>query len=86
MSDPFINRARRPSDPAVSIFAIAPDDTSDLPRTTTAINVETPGRLRVTMLDGSVGTLSARTGEALPVRVSRVWLTGTTATGITGLA
>ena len=65
---------------------IEPDDSADLPQLTTALNVATPGTVRVTMADGSVAELSVNRGEAFPVQVRRVWQTGTTATGICGLA
>lgn len=86
MNDAFATRTRRPTDPAVGVFPITPDDNADLPQTTLAINVATPGTLRVTMLDGSTGVLHVAPGQAFPVRVRRVWQSGTTATGILGLA
>ena len=85
MTDPFANRMRTPSDPAATIFDISPSDTADLDHPTTALNVITPGRVRVTTVDGSTGTISLHPGHTLPIRVQRVWQTGTTATGITGL-
>lgn len=86
MSDAFSNRSRRPSDPPITVFPILPDDATDLAQVTLAVNVTTPGSLRVTMADGSEGTLSIAPGHAMALRVRRVWQTGTTATGITGLA
>ena len=85
MPDAFANRHRTPFDPAVSIFSITPDDGNDLPQTTIALNVATPGTVRVTMADGSVGAVQVHPGQQLPIRVRRVWFTGTTATGIQGL-
>ncbi len=81
----FADRHRRPTDPAIRIIEITPDDAADLPETVTALNVATPGAVRVTTLDGSTATLSIHPGQAFPVSVRRVWLTGTTATGIRGL-
>ena len=86
MPDASAPRTRRLSDPAIGVFAITPDDAADLPRFTIAINVATPGTLRVTMLDGSTGVLTVTPGQAMPIRVRRVWQSGTTATGILGLA
>ena len=86
MADTFANRTRTLGDPAVTVFDITPNDGTDLPHVTIALNVETPGAVRVTTADGSVGTLSVHPGHAMPVRVARVWQTGTTATGIRGLA
>lgn len=85
MTDPFANRMRSPADPAATIFDITPDDAADLEQPTTGLNVITPGRVRVTTVDGSIGTISMQPGQTLPIRVKRVWQTGTTATGITGL-
>ena len=86
MPDAFAARVRSPADPAVTLFDITPDDGADLPHVTTAMNVATPGTVRVTMADGSVGDLTIHPGQPFWVRASRVWLTGTTATGIRGLA
>lgn len=85
MPDPFANRMRAPTDPAVTIFAISPSDGADLPLTTAGLNVLTPGRVRVTTAGGTEGTISVHPGHAFPIRATRVWETGTTATGITGL-
>ena len=85
MPDPFANRMRSPADPAVSLFDITPDDGADLAQPTTALNVTTPGLVHVTTVDGTEGTLSIHPGHAFPIRAARVWATGTTATGITGL-
>ena len=77
MPDAFAARVRSPADPAVTLFDITPDDGADL---------ATPCTVRVTTADGSVGDLTISPGQPLFVRASRVWLTGTTATGIRGLA
>ena len=86
MPDSFATRARRPADPAVTIFEITPDDTSDLPHVTTALNVATPGTVRVTMQDGTQSDVQIHPGHMFALRVRRVWRSGTTATGIRGLA
>lgn len=85
MPDAFASRVRSPVDPAITVFQITPDDAADLARTTTALNVATPGTVRVTTVDGSVDDVTIHPGHAFPIRVTRVWLTGTTATGIRGL-
>ncbi len=79
-------RHRRPSDPAITVFDILPDDGADLPQVTTAVNVATPGTVRVTTDAGAVADLTIHPGHAFPIRARRVWLTGTTATGIRGMA
>lgn len=85
MPDAFADRHRRPTDPAITLFDITPDDVANLAHVTTALNVATPGTVRVTTVDGSVSDISVQPGQAFPIRVRRVWLTGTTATGIRGL-
>lgn len=85
MTDVFSDRMRSPGDPAITLFDIVPDDSTDLPVVTTALNVATPGSVRVTTADGSVTDVTIHPGQAFPIRVSRVWLTGTSATGIRGL-
>ena len=86
MSDAFAARVRSPAAPAVTHLDITPDDVEDLPHVTTALNVAAPGTVRVTMADGSVGDLTIHPGQPFFVRTSRDWLTGTSATGIRGLA
>jgi len=85
MTDIFARQMRSPRDPATTAFAITPDDATDLAQVTVAVGVSTPGNVRVSMLDGSIGDLALVPGTPFPVRVARVWQTGTTATGITGL-
>lgn len=86
MPNAFATRTRTPSDPAVSVFDITPDDGTDLAHITLALNVANPGTVRVTTEDGSVSDIMIHPGHAFPLRARRVWLTGTTATGIRGLA
>ena len=86
MPDSFANRHRTPTDPAVTVFEITPDDGVDLIRATIVLNVAHPGTVRVTTLDGTTSDVVIHPGHAFPIRATRVWLTGTTATGIRGLA
>lgn len=81
----FPVRHRRPSDPAVRVFEISPDDSTDLPEIVTALNVATPGTVRVTTVDGTTSDISIRPGQPFPIHARRVWMTGTTATGLRGL-
>jgi hypothetical protein len=71
--------------PSTTVFSVTPDDANDLSWVTTALNVATHGIIRVTMQDGSIGDLTVQPGQLFPVRVTRVWESGTTATGIVGL-
>lgn len=84
-SDPFHAHAPGLESPALGALTITPADGSDLARATRALNVAQAGFLRVTMVSGDVVTLYVAAGLAFPARVRRVWQTGTTATGITGL-
>jgi hypothetical protein len=45
-----------------------------------------PGVVRVTPLAGGTADVFIDAGVVFPLRVSRVWATGTTATGICGLS
>lgn len=89
MSDPFELHATGLDSPASHAAAITPDDDMDLlavgdvPR---ALYCTGDGVVRVTMRNGGDPvTLPMIAGVPLPVRVSRVWATGTTATGIVGV-
>lgn len=72
--------------PATMIEAIIPDDEGELVNVTRAINVETSGVVRMVTVDGAVGDVFIVAGATFPVRARRVLATGTTATGIRGLA
>jgi hypothetical protein len=84
-NDRFARFAPSPTQPATSLFEIEPDDETDLTEATIALNVATAGLVRVTTVDGSVGDVFVVGGTVFPLRVRRVWATGTTATGIRGL-
>ncbi len=83
--DQFVNTARSPQNPAHSAAEIIPSDTQDLPQVTLALNVATFGRVRVTTVDNEISDVTISPGVAFPLRVARVWQSGTTATGIRGL-
>jgi hypothetical protein len=66
-------------------FPTGTNDVDDI-RVTQAIYVGATGTLRVTMFGGDVVTFNGvQAGQILPISVTRVWTTGTTATGIIGL-
>lgn len=73
--------------PAVSGVAVTPSDTADLTLTTRAVFVGGGGAIRVILArDTSAVTFSGvAAGTLLPIRVSRVLATGTTATSILAL-
>jgi len=68
--------------PATRLVAAIPDDAQDLSHASRAVNVATSGTVRVTTLGGDVATVYIAAGLAFPLRVTRVWASGTTATGI----
>lgn len=84
MIDPFKRFAPGLESPAVAAAEIAPSDTEDLATVPRALFATGAGVVRVTMLSGQDVTLPILAGPALPVRVTRVWATGTSATGLVG--
>ena len=83
--DKFAAYPDAPGMAASMLIQIAPDDDGDLPHILSGLNVATPGTVRVTTKDGSTGTVFVEAGIVFPLRVRRVWATGTSATGIRGL-
>lgn len=72
--------------PAENAAAITPSDSTDLPVVVRALYCIGTGSVVVTMRGGGAAvTLPMVAGAPLPVRVTRVWATGTTATGIVGV-
>ncbi|SLN13291.1 hypothetical protein PSA7680_00259 [Pseudoruegeria aquimaris] len=71
--------------PPTRIFEITPDDGTDLPFVTRALNAATSGEVRITTLGGDTATLYVAAGAVIPIRASRVWATGTVASGLRGL-
>lgn len=82
MPDKFANTTSSLESPAAYLAAVTPDDSADLPVAGRAINVATDGSVRVTTVGGTTGTVYIAAGGVFPVRASRIWATGTTATGI----
>ena len=65
--------------------AVTPSDTVDLPQFS-VIFVGGAGNVKVTTAQGSAVTFSGmNAGSVIPVRVRRVWSTGTTATLMTAV-
>jgi hypothetical protein len=74
------------SDPADHAEALTPSDTTTLGETPSALWIGGGGDLRVTMMGGAVITYAAvPDGTWMPIRVRRVWSTGTTASDIVGV-
>ena len=74
------------SDPCEHGFPVTPNDGVDLTNPARAIYVAVTGALKVTLLTGDVIVLPVvNAGAIYPIKVARVWSTGTTATGIVAL-
>jgi hypothetical protein len=86
MSDTFSNLSEGLTAPADNIVAITPSDSTDLAQNSRAIYVGGAGNIVVTPAGGGSNvTLAVVAGAILPIRVSRVLSTGTTATGLFNL-
>lgn len=80
--------------PAATAAAITPHDTNDLPAimvgsdsvtSTAALSIGVGGSLKVDTVNGDTVTFSAVVAGILPIQVTRVYTTGTTATDIVAL-
>ncbi len=58
--------------------AITPSDTADLAYATRAVWCGAAGNITVTMLGGGTVTLHHDAHRLLPIRITKVWETGTT--------
>ena len=86
MSDKFSNYHAGLESPAERAFAITGNDSTDLTVTPRAIYVGGAGNVKVTTIGGDTVTFSgALAGTIIPVRVTRVFSTDTTATNLLGL-
>lgn len=65
------------------LAAVTPSDSADLAYVSRAFHVGTAGDVTVTTLSGEKVTITGATAGWHPIRVTRIWATGTTATGIT---
>ena len=86
MPNAFANRTRTSLDPAATVFSFTQDESADHAKVKLALNVETPWTFRVKTVDRSTDDISVQPLYALPIRVTWICLTVTTATGIKGLA
>ena len=82
MKDIFDGFAGGLESPATHVRSVVPSDTADLTHASRALNVAGAGAIRVTTVGGTTATVHVAAGIPFPVRATRVWATGTTATGI----
>jgi hypothetical protein len=84
--DTFSSQSPGIGSPAYNAIAVAPNDGADLANASRSIYVGVTGDLTVTMLGtGTQILFKAVPVGILPIRVARVWATGTTATQIVSL-
>lgn len=72
--------------PASYAEAVTPSDSTDLPNDAKSLYIGGAGDVKVTTIGGEVCVFTAHPIGYMPVHVSRVWNTGTTATHIVGLS
>ena len=86
MPDRFQYYASSLEGPATHAFAITPHDTAPLPEPTRALYVGGAGSVTVVLLSGEeVSFANVAASSLLPIRVSDVLATGTTASLLVGL-
>ena len=83
--NPFANRAIPLSGPASDIVSVTPSDVTDLEDVAIALYVETGGVLSLETVGGGSRTVVVADNAILPVGVSRVNASDTTASGIHAL-
>lgn len=87
MHDRFSTGGDSITAPARRAFAITPDDADTLPFVTKGLCIGGTGQVVLRCLDNdSDVTMLVMAGQILPIRVTHVRATGTTATGLVGLS
>lgn len=86
MADAFSEFTSGLESPALRALEVTPSDTEDLDQVSRAINVGISGSVRLTTIRGTTATIQIAAGIAFPIRASRIWNTGTTATNIVALS
>ena len=74
------------SGPADYSFASTPNNSTDLAMMTRAIRAAGAGTIAWHNVLGQTQTITVAAGETIPIKARRVLVTGTTATGLEGLA
>jgi hypothetical protein len=85
-SPDFSNEQPTLSDPADDVFAVTPNDDADLERPTRAIRCAGAGNVSFINRYNRTCTAAFLAGEERALRAVRIRSTGTTATGIEGIA
>jgi len=76
------NKAQTIVSPVTGAVVVAPNDSADLPEITLSVYISVAGAFKATMLDGTTVTYPTLAAGRHPLRVKRVFATGTAATGI----
>ena len=85
-TDIFSRKRALTADPASNAVLVTPSDSTDLTYVSRAVYVGTTGNMKVTMQDsGTVLFTGIPAGTTLPIRVTRIWSTTTTASTILAL-
>jgi hypothetical protein len=85
-TDAFSRQRALTNDPYTNAVAVTPHDTNDLTYVTRGVYVGGAGTVKVNMQDsGTVTFTGVPVGTLLPIRATRVYSTGTTATTILAL-
>ena len=72
--------------PGSHVQLVTPSDVNDLTWISRALYIGATGNMQVTTMGGETVTLTGMGVGWHPLRVTRVWATGTTATGIVAVA
>lgn len=78
--------ALRPSavNPVSEWYVVTPNDGADLPKPVRALRATAAGTIRCTFVTGTTADMNFNAGETRTAFITRVLVTGTTATGIEG--
>lgn len=86
MSDKYSGYTNGLASPATGAFAITPNDSTDLTSFTRAVYIGGAGDLKVDTITNDTVTFSGvPAGTVFPIRVKKVYSTGTTATNLIAL-
>lgn len=86
MTDNFSDSRDSLESPAENAYSVTPNNTTDLPFATRAFYVGGAGDVKIDTVGGDTVTLvGCLAGSYHPIRIKRVYLTGTTATNIIAL-
>lgn len=86
MTDAFQSHSANLATPGENAFAVTPNDSADMDFVTRAIYVGVAGNVKMTLLGGTTVTfVGLVAGGLYPLRVKRIWSTGTTASNLIGV-